>query len=215
MVLLKQYMTKTALSIQYLVFFVLLLKPSVVLAQTEAWPQPDRWLEWHVWYDGDRPTTDSMVLIPGGKYLLGYDPNDLARFAGYCGAIDKKEISPPREVEIEPFYILNYEVCNKQYLEFVDYTGHSAPVFDQDMEGIWAVNYLFAWQGRAYPPGRAAFPVTSITKADAEVFVNGEPNERALCIACRPPTNGKPPCVVRTAIFSPGDRIGAVRRMSR
>ncbi len=70
----------------------------------------------------------------------------------------------------EPFYMLEHEVANKQWLEFLDYTGHPPPVCDFDREGVYAYHQRFAWRGRTYPPGQAGLPVVFISKWDAKEF---------------------------------------------
>lgn len=141
-------------------------------SQTEAWPQFECYWDYSVWYSEDRPATDSMVLIPGGTYKLGFTEEEKNKYCSELGIADPlSSLSPPRVVELAPFYILKHEVCNKQYLEFLDYTYHRAPNWGKlDMEGSWPLNFSMVWRGRTYPPGRTLFPITSITKADAEAF---------------------------------------------
>lgn len=134
-----------------LIIVTSLFGQSEISAQTEAWPQFARSLDYRVWFSDDRPATDSMTRIEGGDYTLGSPENS-------------------RKIHLEPFFILRHEVCNKQYLEFLDSTDHAAPVIDPISEGTWPVNQIFGWRGRSYPPGRAGFPVTGISFEDAEAF---------------------------------------------
>ncbi|MBX7247278.1 MAG: formylglycine-generating enzyme family protein [Candidatus Sumerlaeaceae bacterium] len=68
------------------------------------------------------------------------------------------------------FYIHSFEVCNKQWLEFIDYTGHSPPLCDVDLEDSYAYSQIFAWRGRSYAPGTGGLPVVFISVKDAEEF---------------------------------------------
>ena len=62
---------------------------------------------------------DSMILIPGGDYVIGDDK----------GLYDQR---PQHKVTLRPFYIDNHEVSNAQYSEFVESTGHRLPLFWED-----------------------------------------------------------------------------------
>jgi formylglycine-generating enzyme required for sulfatase activity len=72
--------------------------------------------------------------------------------------------------EAKRFYILEHEVSNKQWLEFLDFTSHPPPLCDVDGEGTFAYNQRHAWRGRAYPPGGGGLPVVFVTKEEAELF---------------------------------------------
>lgn len=54
---------------------------------------------------------DQMVLIPGGKFLMGSD-----KFY--------PEEKPLRQVTVDGFYIDKYEVTNEEYRKFVNQTGY-------------------------------------------------------------------------------------------
>lgn len=62
---------------------------------------------------------DSMILIPGGEYLIGND-NDL------------KDQRPRHKVVLKAFFIDNHEVNNAQYLRFAEAVGHRLPYFWKD-----------------------------------------------------------------------------------
>ena len=55
----------------------------------------------------------NMVLIPGGKYLMGSDKS---------GAYLNEK--PVHQVIISPFFMDKYEVTNQQFLQFVNETGY-------------------------------------------------------------------------------------------
>ncbi len=56
-----------------------------------------------------------MVLIPGGKFLMGSEK--------------KGDHSPAHEVRVDSFYIDKFEVTNAQYLEFCRETDRKMPAF--------------------------------------------------------------------------------------
>lgn len=89
--------------------------------------------------DGPPP---GMVLIPGGIFTMGRTSAD-----PYEG--------PPHEVTIQPFYMDEMEVTNKQYEEFVKATNYRLPSY---------------WEGGTYPIGTADLPVSNVTWADARAY---------------------------------------------
>src|SRR5688500_16073500 len=69
---------------------------------------------------------DQMVLIPGGKFLMGSD-----KFYS--------EEKPVHEVTVSSFYIDPYEVTNATYKKFFDETGYvtvaERPLIPEDYPG--------------------------------------------------------------------------------
>ncbi len=58
-----------------------------------------------------------MVVVPPGKFLMGWDGGEEARYEG-----------PVHEVEIDyAFAVGRYEVTNSQFAAFIDATGHETP----------------------------------------------------------------------------------------
>jgi serine/threonine protein kinase/formylglycine-generating enzyme required for sulfatase activity len=84
--------------------------------------------------------TKGMVLIPGGKFMMGRAE----------GGFDDER--PVREVEIKPFYMDKFEVTNQEYKAFLDATGQAAPK---------------NWENNNYAPDAALLPVTYVTWQDA------------------------------------------------
>jgi len=84
---------------------------------------------------------EEMVLIPGGKFLMGRNDGDA-------------DEQPAHEVEVKAFYLDKYEVTNQQYKKFVEATGHPAPKNWKNNgsyaldEAILPVNYV-TWQDAA------------------------------------------------------------------
>lgn len=89
-----------------------------------------------------------MILIQGGKYLVGSSDGDY-------------DEQPVHEVLIDPFYIDVHEVTNQQFQMFLEATGHPKPAFwhpeidkpDDPVVGVsWydAVAYA-VWVGKRLP----------------------------------------------------------------
>ncbi|HKQ79569.1 MAG TPA: bifunctional serine/threonine-protein kinase/formylglycine-generating enzyme family protein [Blastocatellia bacterium] len=83
-----------------------------------------------------------MILIPGGKFKMGYDKGD-------------EDEQPAYDVEVEDYYLDEHEVTNQQYKKFVEKTGRPAPKH---------------WINGAFPPEEAQAPVTHVTWTDAEAY---------------------------------------------
>ncbi|MFC1715641.1 formylglycine-generating enzyme family protein [Candidatus Poribacteria bacterium] len=82
-----------------------------------------------------------MVLIPAGEFDMGDAFNE--------GGANEL---PVHAVYLDDFYMDVYEVTNAQYKEFVDATGHPAPV---------------NWSGGTYPAGKGDHPVIFVSWFDA------------------------------------------------
>jgi formylglycine-generating enzyme required for sulfatase activity len=67
-----------------------------------------------------------MILIPGGSYRMGsYDAPDGMPIYG--------DELPDHVVSVDGFYMDTYEVTNKQYEAFMVATGHTAPLYWNDL----------------------------------------------------------------------------------
>lgn len=88
-------------------------------------------------------TPEAMVLIPGGKFMMGR--ND--------GGADER---PAHQVEIKPFFLDFNEVTNQSYAKFIEATGRRAPK-------NWKYNGSFM-------PDEATVPVTYVTWEDATAY---------------------------------------------
>ena len=95
----------------------------------------------------------NMVLIPGGKYLMGSDKS---------GAYLNEK--PVHQVIISPFFMDKYEVTNQQFLQFVNETGY---VTTAEKQINWPdmVSYL---------PPNTPKPPDSLLKPGSLVFNKSE-----------------------------------------
>ncbi|MEQ8762990.1 MAG: SUMF1/EgtB/PvdO family nonheme iron enzyme, partial [Planctomycetota bacterium] len=71
-----------------------------------------------------------MVSIPGGKVLLGTTKEEIEKLAARISSSTDKALLvaeyPQHEVTVDPFYIGETEVTNRQWKAFLDATGSQA-----------------------------------------------------------------------------------------
>src|SRR5207237_6049226 len=104
----------------------------------------------------DAPRHKDMVLIPGGKFVMGLTREQQLKLAAeYHVSPDLLGTQPYREVELPPFWIDKYEVTNAQYRLFLEATGHRPPI---------------AWLDRGFPKGMEDRPVTGVDFDDALAY---------------------------------------------
>jgi eukaryotic-like serine/threonine-protein kinase len=88
---------------------------------------------------------EGMVLIPGGKFILGGNNVDAQKGS----AIER---------EVRPYFLDKFEVTNQDYKKFVDESQHRAP-------SHWKSN-------GSYDPDDAILPVTYVTWQDAKAYAS-------------------------------------------
>jgi len=94
---------------------------------------------------GKPPVTadpNPMVLIPAGKFIMGYNSR-------------MPDEGPMHTVDLPDYYIDVYEVTNAQYKKFIDATKRRSPSH---------------FRNRTYPEGKADHPVTQVNWYDAAAY---------------------------------------------
>jgi formylglycine-generating enzyme required for sulfatase activity len=100
---------------------------------------------------------NSVAHVPRGEFVMGSDTGD----------IDER---PQRLVYLDAFEIDRYEVTNVQYRRFLMAAGRDGP---RRWEGRYEHLLLKGspdWDGDAYPPGEAMYPVAGIQWQDAIAY---------------------------------------------
>jgi formylglycine-generating enzyme required for sulfatase activity len=105
----------------------------------------------------DKFTTQDMVYIPAGKFIMGTDDEEPRILKNPHGFATKfQEPRKKRVIDLKGFYMDKYEVTNRQYRRFVDEAGYRLPDHWQ--------------QTSTYPEGENDYPVTFITWWDAKAY---------------------------------------------
>ncbi len=89
-----------------------------------------------------RRLCESMLEIPAGRFVMGSE----------TGQADE---TPRQYVFVDRFYIDRYEVTNRDYSDFVAFTGHNPPP---------------QWKNGAYAEGADNFPVSNVSFRDAVAY---------------------------------------------
>ncbi len=110
---------------------------------------------WERWIQGKQasaaggayPFEPEMVLIPGGAFLMGSDPQG--------DALSRSAEQPQHRLSLPDYYLAKTPITNAQYAAFVEGTGHSPPRH---------------WRGSRPPWGRGQHPVVSVSWYDAVAY---------------------------------------------
>lgn len=95
-----------------------------------------------------KPTLDlDFVLIPDGEFFIGSDPSK-DRHA-------QPDEMPAHHLIVSDFYMMRNPVTNSQYRQFVEATGHRAPLF---------------WKDGIFPEDKADHPVVGVAYHDTIAF---------------------------------------------
>ena len=97
------------------------------------------------------PRSD-MILVPAGEFTMG-DP------AGGVGFPDEQ---PQRRVYISSFFLDRLEITNRDYVAFVQATGHRSPAHSNPV--------LTLWENRQPLPGIDDHPVVNVSWEDAAAY---------------------------------------------
>ena len=103
-----------------------------------------------------------MILIPAGKFIMGTSDEEQQYVTRQLGGGEIVEHprwflseKPQQEVDLEAFYIDEFEVTNADYQKFIDATGHPVPRH---------------WETRKYPEGEDNLPVVYVNWKDANAY---------------------------------------------
>ncbi len=101
-----------------------------------------------------------MVLVPGGRFLMGSTPEDIGPQFTKTGLPEEwkkytDDEAPRHARTIDAFYMYRYEVTNSQYHKFTAATGHRTPAH---------------WNGLKPPKGKDDHPVVEVSWDDAQAY---------------------------------------------
>jgi formylglycine-generating enzyme required for sulfatase activity len=114
-----------------------LLMLSILIGQDAAFQQGDLASE-----PNSSNQRKKMVFIPAGSFIMGSDEG-------------RSDEAPAHRVYLDAFWIDQYEVTNKEYLDFILETNTLPPSY---------------WQDGQYPPGQDLYPVVGVRWKDAQLY---------------------------------------------
>ncbi len=97
-----------------------------------------------------------MAVIPAGEFSRGSNTRELSAVMnefGFKGILYRE--MPKRWVFLDSFYLDRTEVTNRQYMRFLESSGHSPPLH---------------WKDGKYPEGQDNYPVVYVSWLDASEY---------------------------------------------
>ncbi len=107
------------------------------------------------------PYAPDMITIPGGLVSIGLEPDQLdevVKRLAHLGMVESwiaKEM-PRHQVALKPYRLARYPVTNREYVQFLDDTGHA------ELPSSWTM--------RRYPAERANHPVYTVSAQSADAY---------------------------------------------
>jgi sulfatase modifying factor 1 len=131
-----------------------------------------------------------MVLIPAGNFLMGSTKDEVDRAILSCVKELKKDQQtcegrykpelPQHRVQIDSFYLDQYEVTNRLFAKFVEATGHHTTAEKEGtsralVDGDWKDVTGATWRqpegvATVFASNRAEHPVVSVSWEDADAY---------------------------------------------
>jgi formylglycine-generating enzyme required for sulfatase activity len=105
----------------------------------------------------------SMLWIPAGKFRMGSNPDQVEQAAEWCDC-SLRQLEDElylHEVELDSYYIDQYEVTNRQYQAFVDASGYVTDAEHKNEAKTWRT---------AYTEGKDDHPVVWMSWNDARAY---------------------------------------------
>lgn len=109
-------------------------------------------------YATEARSTDGMLFIPGGEFLMGSSPEEVRLVKEKYGKRDLyknypfEQEQPKRHVFVASYYIDRHEVTNREYARFIKATGYTPPP---------------SWDSGMYGSGMDDHPVLFVSQKDA------------------------------------------------
>jgi formylglycine-generating enzyme required for sulfatase activity len=140
--------------------------------------------------------TNSMITVPGGKFMMGISPEQAKKFSEefYQSEVPVSPYIffnevPDHEVNVAAFQISALEVTNAEYKQFVDNRGYENKEFwkefmemkglNTDLVGWDRMRLLIdmtgkhgpsVWKNGTFPEGREHFPVEGVSWFEAIAY---------------------------------------------
>jgi formylglycine-generating enzyme required for sulfatase activity len=104
-----------------------------------------------------------MILIPGGKFLMGSNDDHVQQAVDWCGcgAQNFQDELYMHEVYVSAFYIDKHEVTNRQFAAFAQATGYLTDAERKPEAQTWRT---------AFTPGKEDHPVVWMSWNDANAY---------------------------------------------
>jgi formylglycine-generating enzyme required for sulfatase activity len=105
----------------------------------------------------------AMIWIPAGKFMIGSNPDHVQQAAEWCNCSPRRYEDEQylREVQLDGYYIDQYEVTNKQFQAFVNASGYVTDAEHKSEANTWRT---------AYTEGKDSHPVVWMSWNDARAY---------------------------------------------
>lgn len=107
-----------------------------------------------------------FVYIPGSRFVMGTPPLRAAELASLEDRESFRAEAPQHDVDLAGDYISRVPVTNRLYADFIAATSHRVPYRND----YWSLPYCWHPGERAFPDGKADFPVVLVSWNDALAF---------------------------------------------